>query len=589
MLRLTVKTSVRRCGLVFAMALTGASLAIQTVGAAQPIGVAAALRGDVVRLASLQNDAAIGQMSSGQQVFLGDDIKVGGNGRLQVMLLDETIFTLGANSVMRIDEFVYDPNAPLNNTLTTSITQGAFRFVSGQVARRGADAMTVKLPSATIGVRGTSVAGEVSETGAAQVILLGPAIDNNLGLPAGVINVTNEAGGVDITRPGFVTEIAAASIAPEPPQQATMQQIRQLEQALSEDAVSELAEGLGVESYEIVAQQGEDSDGDGQLDSFSANENLSKAILAATGSNGGVTNDAVLLDQVATTLFGDGLNDLSADARANMMRGVNLGEDIGNLLSGDFEYLGPTSLADLANFGPTGTVTFTGSGANMEDLNGQSVGSFSLTQVWDFASTEVSSAIGGNFDVTAGMLGQVTGSFDSAEIQTVSFADATGGAVVTFNSEFHSQVDPETGNAGITNAINAQIGGDIGDRNGNITLAGQQYVYHPTGTNLAPYSGDTMATHAIESRLSNFVTLDSATQSNINAMTSSSQGFMVNVMVGSFLSNVDRNDGSSPTASVGEGSVSVTISDNDFNGQGQPTVLNKAEGSIFAMQRTIEE
>ena len=593
MLRLTVKTSLRRWtrgfGLALTGALTGAALAVQTVGAAQPIGVTAALRGDVVRLASLQNDAAIGQMSSGQQVFLGDDIKVGGNGRLQVMLLDETIFTLGANSVMRIDEFVYDPAAPSNNTLTTSITQGAFRFVSGQVARRGADAMTVKLPSATIGVRGTSVAGEVNETGAAQVILLGPAVDNNLGLPAGAINVANAAGGVDITRPGFVTEISAASIAPEPPQQATMQQIRQLEQALSEDAVSELAEGLGVESSEIVAQQGQDSDGDGQLDSFSANENLSKAILAATGSDGGVTNDAALVDQVAMTLFGDGLNDLPADEHANMMRGINLGEDIGNLLSGDFEYLGPTSLSDLADFGPTGTVTFTGSGATMEDLNGQSVGTFSLTQVWDFASTEVSSAIDGNFDVTAGMLGQVTGSFDPAEIQTVSFTDATGGAVVTFNSEFHSYVDPETNTSIITNAINAQIGGDIGDRDGNITHPGQQYMYHQTGTDLTPYNDDTMAVHAIEPRLSNFVTLGSATQSNITTMTTENTGFMVSVMVGSFLSNVDRNDGTSPTASVGEGSVSVTISENEFNSADMPTVLNKAEGSIFAMQRTVEE
>ena len=104
--------------------------------------------------------------------------------------------------------------------------------------------MTVRLPSATIGVRGTSVAGDVDEDGSAQVILLGPAADNSLGLPAGAINIANQAGVVDITRPGFVTEIAAALVPPahrsKPPAQ-----IRQLERALSEDAVSELAEGFG--------------------------------------------------------------------------------------------------------------------------------------------------------------------------------------------------------------------------------------------------------------------------------------------------------------------------------------------------------
>ena len=98
------------------------------------------------------------------------------------------------------------------------------------------------------------MAGEVNNDGSAQVILLGPAADNSLGLPAGAINVVNEAGGVDITRPGFVTEIAGIATAPEPPQQATPAQIRQLEQALSEDAVSELAEGLGVESTEIIVK-----------------------------------------------------------------------------------------------------------------------------------------------------------------------------------------------------------------------------------------------------------------------------------------------------------------------------------------------
>ena len=71
-----------------------------------------------------------------KQVYLGDDIKVGRQGRLQVMLLDETIFTLGANSVMRID-VVYDPKDAAKNSLSTSIKKG--RSVSSRD----------RLPSAT--------------------------------------------------------------------------------------------------------------------------------------------------------------------------------------------------------------------------------------------------------------------------------------------------------------------------------------------------------------------------------------------------------------------------------------------------------
>ena len=569
----------------FFIMLGVSSFCLTGLVAANPaIGVTAALRGEVVRTASFSNTAAIGQMSSGQQVFLGDDIKVGKRGRLQVMLLDETIFTLGANSVMRIDEFVFDPTDGANNSLSTTIKQGAFRFVSGQVARNKSDAMTVKLPAATIGVRGTSVAGEVDENGAAQVILLGPAPDNSLGLPAGAINVANEAGVVDITRPGFVTEITNAALPPAPPKQATAAQIRQLEQALSEEAVSELAEGLGVESTEIVVQQGDDSDGDGQLDRFAANENLSKAILSATGEDGGVTNDAELLDQVVSTLFGDQLNTLSTDERADMVRGANLGEDAGNLLAGDFDYLGPTTLSDLASFGPNGSVTFTGSNATMTDLSDENVGTFSMTQIWDFASDSVSTSIGGNFDMSGGDLGRVVGTFDPNEVQRVRFDEARGAAMAGASISFSSFQGNET-----EASFNASVGGSVYDRNENVVIAGETYTYFPAGTELmsAP-PGMVNAIVDSEDNVSAFATLSNTTQSALESNSNSELSFHVNINVNSFLSNVDRKDGAASTASVGEGMVDIRVMSDTMNGD-EPTLVNKAQGSIFAMKRTVTE
>ena len=94
----------------------------QATYAAQ-IGVAAGIRGEVIRASTVQRTAAIGQMSSGQTVFLGDEIRVGAASRLQVMLLDETIF-MGANAAMTIDEFVYDPAFPSTGTLSASVRKG---------------------------------------------------------------------------------------------------------------------------------------------------------------------------------------------------------------------------------------------------------------------------------------------------------------------------------------------------------------------------------------------------------------------------------------------------------------------------------
>ena len=338
--------------------------------AAPQIGVTAALRGEVVRTASLQTGAAIGQMSSGQNVFLGDDIKVGSQGRLQVMLLDETIFTLGANSVMRIDEFVYDPADAANAKLSTSITQGAFRFVSGQIAKTDQDAMKVKLPGATIGVRGTSVAGDVAPDGSASVILLGPAPNNSLGLPAGAINVANQAGSVDITRPGFATQIAV-DLPPQPPAQASQAQIQSLERALSEEASDELAEGLGVEPTQIESLETRDDDGDGSPDNFIGNQALAELVETGLGDNGGTFNS----DDEG---FSEFLQLIGLDEEQG--RGLNFGDDFRALISGDFEFLGPTKLSELADFGLNGRIIFTGNEAVITDENGAMPGALTLNR-----------------------------------------------------------------------------------------------------------------------------------------------------------------------------------------------------------------
>jgi hypothetical protein len=88
--------------------------------------------------------------------------------------------------------------------------------------------------------------------------------------------------------------------------------------------------------------------------------------------------------------------------------------------------------------------------------------------------------------------------------------------------------------------------------------------------------------------VSGFTDLTAATQSALQNA-SSEVGYQLNVMVNSFLSNVDRKDGSLPTASVGEGSVSVQLRQDTMSEAGEPTLINEAKGSIFAMKRTLSE
>lgn len=118
-------------------------------------GVAAAVRGPVQQVSFRTPQATVGRnVGSGDEIFLGDRIVTGPAGGLQIMLLDGTTFSVGPNSSMVIDEFVYNP-ATGTGKLTASVARGTLRLISGRLARQDGDAIKIKLPVATVGVRGT--------------------------------------------------------------------------------------------------------------------------------------------------------------------------------------------------------------------------------------------------------------------------------------------------------------------------------------------------------------------------------------------------------------------------------------------------
>lgn len=114
---------------------------------------AAVVRGEVYWLTS---DGRKVPITTGSPVYSGARIVTGDNARMQVMLLDETVFTMGAHSDMVLDEFVYDPDTNTRK-IAARVTKGIFRFVTGKTARKGPASEKVNLPVGTIGIRGTDV------------------------------------------------------------------------------------------------------------------------------------------------------------------------------------------------------------------------------------------------------------------------------------------------------------------------------------------------------------------------------------------------------------------------------------------------
>ncbi len=87
----------------------------------------------------------------GNPVFRNEQIETGPDGHLHVLLLDESNLTLGPNSRIVIDEFLYDPDAGTGK-LAVDHAQGVMRFIGGQLSKDGG--VTVRTSNATIGIRG---------------------------------------------------------------------------------------------------------------------------------------------------------------------------------------------------------------------------------------------------------------------------------------------------------------------------------------------------------------------------------------------------------------------------------------------------
>ncbi len=155
------KAGFNRSGLLRTLAAgvaTAALLASQAPVLAK-VGVAAAVNTDARGRAP---GAAPRVISLGQTVIFNEEIITDGRGLVQVLLLDGTTFTVGPNSQLTIDEFVFNP-ATGDAKVVASVAKGAFRFIGGQTSRRP-DGATINTPVGTIGIRGAMVEGNVQSS-----------------------------------------------------------------------------------------------------------------------------------------------------------------------------------------------------------------------------------------------------------------------------------------------------------------------------------------------------------------------------------------------------------------------------------------
>ena len=106
----------------------------------------------------------------GQDVIFNEHITTAATGQTQLLFLDESSMTVGPNSDLTIDQFVYDPKTGTGK-LAMSATRGLLRYVGGKLSKQD-DAVTLRTATATLAVRGGTFIAEVQRDGKTDAAFL---------------------------------------------------------------------------------------------------------------------------------------------------------------------------------------------------------------------------------------------------------------------------------------------------------------------------------------------------------------------------------------------------------------------------------
>lgn len=202
-------------GSVIASTVAASPVAAQRV----EIGNASTVVGDVRMTNDQVSDREVARK---QRIAWADLIDTGKKSQLQILLLDRSTFGIGASSRVRIDRFVYDPNA--GRSLFTTFVKGALRFFSGR--QEGENRADIQTPAGRIGIRGTALdmlvgkeAMKIAESEpavgnvrsdkdeATLVVLRGPGAGTLGGLTPGYAEVEGAGVTVALDAPGLAAYI----------------------------------------------------------------------------------------------------------------------------------------------------------------------------------------------------------------------------------------------------------------------------------------------------------------------------------------------------------------------------------------------
>jgi len=144
-------------------------------------------------------------LHKGDPIYLHDTVSTGARTYIKITLQDGTVFQLGPLSRANLEIYEYEASNEAGH-FEASVFTGIFRFLSGAISSSdGTPHSVIKTPTATIGIRGSELDGQISDDGSTVILHM-----------AGLIEIRPHYGSEYFTvfEPGTRVEIAATPLTP---------------------------------------------------------------------------------------------------------------------------------------------------------------------------------------------------------------------------------------------------------------------------------------------------------------------------------------------------------------------------------------
>ena len=169
------------------------------------------------------------ELKAGDKIYLNETIYAAEGAGTQILLLDQSTFTIGSDSEVVMDTFIYDP-ATSDGKIVAKVKKGSLKVISGLISKKNPDSLTVEVPEGTLGSRGTEFQTIVGKK-KTDTLLIGPGKNNTLGLRPGAVLVGNKFGKTMLDNPYSMASMTKGK-APGKAKQITKKQLKKFKKKM---------------------------------------------------------------------------------------------------------------------------------------------------------------------------------------------------------------------------------------------------------------------------------------------------------------------------------------------------------------------